>query len=283
MGRVYLPAADATSVGCEPDLSGPPGGLGGPGGARGPAGGRVVRDGASAPSPARPPEPRLRGHDGGDLPAGAAPDRGGPGLRHSGPGLAAGHGEALGGRPQPGGGRAVSGAIPTSANGSVVVVGGGLAGITAALDAAEAGAAVTLVERRSRLGGLTWSFERDGRWFDNGQHVFLRCCTAYLELLGRLGVGGDVALQPRLDVPVLSPGRPLSRLRRNRLPAPLHLSGALARYRPVPMRERARIPLAGARSANPRSVRSRARSTRRSAPGCAATDRASTHGRRCGT
>jgi len=138
----------------------------------------------------------------------------------------------------------VSGAIPTSANGSVVVVGGGLAGITAALDAAEAGAAVTLVERRSRLGGLTWSFERDGRWFDNGQHVFLRCCTAYLELLGRLGVVGDVALQPRMDVPVLSPGRPLSRLRRNGLPAPLHLSGALARYRPVPLRERARIPLA---------------------------------------
>ncbi len=138
----------------------------------------------------------------------------------------------------------MTGATPTSATGSVVVIGGGLAGITAALDAAEAGAAVTLVERRSRLGGLTWSFARDGRWFDNGQHVFLRCCTAYLELLGRLGVADDVALQARMDVPVLSPGRPLSRLRRNGLPAPLHLSGALARYRPVPLRERLRIPLA---------------------------------------
>jgi phytoene dehydrogenase-like protein len=60
----------------------------------------------------------------------------------------------------------------------VVVVGGGLAGIAAALDAADSGAAVTLIERRSHLGGLTWSFRHNGLWFDNGQHVFMRCCVA---------------------------------------------------------------------------------------------------------
>ena len=41
-------------------------------------------------------------------------------------------------------------------------VGGGLAGITAALDCAAAGAEVTLVEVRPRLGGAAYSFERDG-------------------------------------------------------------------------------------------------------------------------
>ena len=69
----------------------------------------------------------------------------------------------------------------------VLVVGGGLAGITAALDCAAAGASVTLVEVRRRLGGAAYSFERDGLQLDNGQHVFLRCCLAYRALLEWLG------------------------------------------------------------------------------------------------
>ncbi len=127
----------------------------------------------------------------------------------------------------------------------VVVVGGGLAGITAALDCADAGARVTLVEVRRRLGGAAYSFERDGLRMDNGQHVFLRCCTAYRDLLARLGSTGLVSIQPRLEIPVLSPGRAPTVLRRNGLPAPLHLAGALARYPLLPARGR----LAAARAA----------------------------------
>ncbi|HEY6053978.1 MAG TPA: FAD-dependent oxidoreductase, partial [Gaiellaceae bacterium] len=113
----------------------------------------------------------------------------------------------------------------------VDVVGGGLAGIAAALELADGGAEVTLHEARPRLGGATFSIERDGVWMDNGQHVFLRCCTAYVELLERLGVRGQVHLQRRLEIPVLEPGGRTSWLTRNGLPAPLHLAGSLARYR----------------------------------------------------
>ncbi len=112
----------------------------------------------------------------------------------------------------------------------VVVIGGGLAGITAALDCADAGAQVTLVEVRRRLGGAAYSFERDGMRLDNGQHVFLRCCTAYRALLSRLGSERHVSVQERLEIPVLSPGKPTVVLRRGTLPPPLHLAGALARY-----------------------------------------------------
>ena len=112
----------------------------------------------------------------------------------------------------------------------VAVVGGGLAGITAALDCAAAGAQVTLVEVRRRLGGAAYSFERDGLEMDNGQHVFLRCCEAYRALLERLGSTHLVRLQERLDIPVLSPGRQPARIRRSGLHAPLHLAGALLRY-----------------------------------------------------
>jgi squalene-associated FAD-dependent desaturase len=110
------------------------------------------------------------------------------------------------------------------------VIGGGLAGIAAALDCAAAGARVTLVEVRRRLGGAAYSFERDGLLMDNGQHVFLRCCVAYRSLLERLGSTQRVSVQPRLEIPVLKPGARTATLRRGGLPAPLHLAGALARY-----------------------------------------------------
>ncbi|HZO49419.1 MAG TPA: hydroxysqualene dehydroxylase HpnE [Gaiellaceae bacterium] len=123
----------------------------------------------------------------------------------------------------------------------VVVVGGGLAGVTAALECADRGASVTLLEARARLGGATFSVQKEGLWLDNGQHVFLRCCTAYRALLRRLGVEDDVVLQPRLDIPVLAPGGRRARLRRDGLPAPLHLARALARYRHLSASDRARL------------------------------------------
>ncbi len=121
------------------------------------------------------------------------------------------------------------------------VVGGGLAGIAAALELADGGAEVTLYEARPWLGGATFSIERDGLSMDNGQHVFLRCCTAYLAFLERLGVADRVHLQRRLDIPVLAPGGRRSRIARNGLPAPLHLSGTLARFGFLSARERAAV------------------------------------------
>ena len=127
----------------------------------------------------------------------------------------------------------------------VVVVGGGLAGLSAAIGCAQAGHRVTVFEGRPRLGGATWSFARNGLVFDNGQHVFLRCCTAYREFLARLGTGDRAVLQHRLAIPVLRPdpggGEPrVAWIRRNRLPAPAHLAGSLARYRHLKPGERAR-------------------------------------------
>ncbi len=151
----------------------------------------------------------------------------------------------------------------------VVVVGGGLAGISAALACAGSGARVTLLEKRSQLGGLTRSFNHRGLWLDNGQHVFLRCCTAYLDFLDRIGSSGDVELQPRLQVTVLRPrtGGPvglgggshqlgshrlgshhvdhdepdLATISRTSWPAPLHLAPSLLGYRLVPRAQRLRL------------------------------------------
>jgi squalene-associated FAD-dependent desaturase len=112
----------------------------------------------------------------------------------------------------------------------VAVVGGGLAGLAAALACADGGAQVTLFESRKWLGGATSSFERDGMTLDTGQHVFLRCCTAYRGFLDRIGSTANTTLQRRMDIPVLSSSGRVARLRRAGLPAPLHLAPALARY-----------------------------------------------------
>jgi squalene-associated FAD-dependent desaturase len=119
-----------------------------------------------------------------------------------------------------------------------VVVGGGLAGIAAALELADRGVEVTLSEVRPRLGGAAYSFERDGLQIDNGQHVFLRCCTEYRRLLERIGSAGSTVLQRRLSIPVLSPGGRTHTLYRRSLPAPLHLAPALVRYGALSAAER---------------------------------------------
>ncbi|MFD6873824.1 MULTISPECIES: hydroxysqualene dehydroxylase HpnE [unclassified Streptomyces] len=126
-----------------------------------------------------------------------------------------------------------------------VVVGGGLAGVSAALELADAGLRVTLLEGRPRLGGLAFSFKRGDLTVDNGQHVYLRCCTAYRWFLDRVDGAGLAPLQDRLDVPVLDVAHPrgprLGRLRRSALPVPLHLAGALARYPHLSLAERASV------------------------------------------
>ncbi|MER7175290.1 hydroxysqualene dehydroxylase HpnE [Streptomyces mesophilus] len=127
---------------------------------------------------------------------------------------------------------------------SAVVVGGGLAGITAALGLADAGLNVTLLEGRPRLGGLAFSFRRGDLTVDNGQHVYLRCCTAYRWFLDRVDGAALAPLQDRLDVPVLDVATPsprLGRLRRAGLPVPLHLARSLATYPHLSLAERAKV------------------------------------------
>ena len=133
----------------------------------------------------------------------------------------------------------------TKARGDVVVIGGGLAGISAAIELAEAGLAVTLLESRPWLGGSTCSFARRGLTIDNGQHVFLRCFTAYRDLLSKLGVASSAVIQDALDITVLAASGQ-ARLRRSRLPAPLHLARSLACYRLLTATERAKLPFVAA-------------------------------------
>ena len=124
----------------------------------------------------------------------------------------------------------------------VVVCGGGLAGVAAACEASLLGARVTLVERRPFLGGKAFSFVDDetGAEVDNGQHVFLGCCTAYIALLRLIGAEANTTLQPALDAPVRDRAGRAGALRASRLPAPLHLGPSFLGYPLLSHREKLR-------------------------------------------
>ena len=72
--------------------------------------------------------------------------------------------------------------------GPVVVVGGGIAGLTAALELAEGGAAVTVVESADRFGGKIATSRVDGLVVEAGADSFLAGKPAGLALCGRLGI-----------------------------------------------------------------------------------------------
>lgn len=125
---------------------------------------------------------------------------------------------------------------------TVVVLGGGLAGMTAALRLAERGYGVTLVERRPYLGGRAYSFadRETGVEVDNGQHVFLGCCTAYVQLLRDVGSLGRTHRQQRLRIEARGAGGRRGVLAGLPLPAPFHLLASFLRYPHLGWRDKLR-------------------------------------------
>lgn len=129
------------------------------------------------------------------------------------------------------------------------VVGAGLAGLSAALELKQRGFEVDLFERSRLLGGKATSFAVGGVEVDNGQHVYLACCTEFIDFACQLGNGtahdgNTLYLQDRFDALLLSKNRPAARLRAVALPAPLHLLPALVRYRYLTPLDRLRVALA---------------------------------------
>jgi len=124
----------------------------------------------------------------------------------------------------------------------VVVVGGGLAGLSAALVLADAGHEVRLLEARPTLGGKVQTLpEREGDPDpppDNGQHIALGCFSDYLEFIERIGSRDKIQRLP-FELTVID-----ERGRAARIGYGL---GPLLRYRHLPFRDRLRVALLVAR------------------------------------
>jgi squalene-associated FAD-dependent desaturase len=115
----------------------------------------------------------------------------------------------------------------------VAVVGGGLAGLSAALELVDSGHEVTVLEARPTLGGAVQTLpEREGDPPpppDNGQHIALGCFTEYLRFLDRVGESSSYRRQ-RLSLPVVGEDASVAAISRSPL--------SILRYRHLPAGQR---------------------------------------------
>ena len=123
----------------------------------------------------------------------------------------------------------------------VAVIGGGLAGLAAAVRLADAGYRPIVIESRKMLGGRATSVvdPRNNETIDNCQHVLLGCCTNLIDLYDRLGVLDKVQWHRTLywtrdhgEISVIKAGW---------LPAPFHLSRSFMRMKLFSARQRLHI------------------------------------------
>jgi len=105
---------------------------------------------------------------------------------------------------------------------AVTVIGGGVAGMSAACALAEVGYRVQLLERRGYLGGRASSYLHPGvgEVIDNCQHVLFGCCTNLQGFYRRIGVADRIHWTSEMTM--IEPGGKRSRLGPSWLPAPLH-------------------------------------------------------------
>jgi squalene-associated FAD-dependent desaturase len=123
---------------------------------------------------------------------------------------------------------------------SVIVIGGGLAGLAAGVALAETGWRVRLFEQRPFLGGRATSYVLpDGEHVDNCQHVTLGCCTNLDDFYRRIGAGDKIKFFDRLLF--LDPQGRRGEMQAGVLPAPFHLTGSFAAFAPLTLLDKLSI------------------------------------------
>ena len=126
---------------------------------------------------------------------------------------------------------------------TVIVAGGGLAGLAAAAALGSAGYAVDVLESRAFLGGRATSYplpaSESGEIIDNCQHILLRCCVNLLDFYSRLGVEDEVVFHREFFF--LEPGGRKSVLKAGALPVPLHFTGSFLRFQALSLADKIAI------------------------------------------
>jgi squalene-associated FAD-dependent desaturase len=123
---------------------------------------------------------------------------------------------------------------------SVIVIGGGLAGLAAGVALADSGWRVRLFEQRPFLGGRATSYVLpDGEHVDNCQHVTLGCCTNLEDFYNRVGAAGKIKFFDRLLF--LDPLGHRGEIKAGFLPAPFHLAGSFASFAPLTLLDKLSI------------------------------------------
>lgn len=129
----------------------------------------------------------------------------------------------------------------------VLVIGGGFAGLSAAVALAQQGCRVTVLEQRRILGGRAYSIEdgTTGGLIDNGQHALLGAFRETRKFLQTLGTEDGVRYQMRFEIVLAEPGGKRLKLVCSQFPAPFHLATGLIRCTGLTWLERSYLLRAG--------------------------------------
>ncbi len=113
-----------------------------------------------------------------------------------------------------------------------LIVGGGLAGLSAAVTLANRNIHVHLIEASPKFGGRTYSFieETSGCEIDNGQHLLLRCYYETIEYIKRIGATNLFSYQKQLEINFVTRAKIKYQLKPTELPYPLGLFFGFLNY-----------------------------------------------------
>jgi zeta-carotene desaturase len=112
---------------------------------------------------------------------------------------------------------------------SVLVIGGGLAGMSCAVVLAESGLRVRLLEKKPHLGGRATSYTLpDGSEVDNCQHLTLGCCTNLADFFRRVGADRKIRTYDRLYL--MDRRGSIATMKAGILPPPLHMAPSMMRF-----------------------------------------------------
>ncbi len=122
----------------------------------------------------------------------------------------------------------------------VLIIGGGLAGLSAAAFLAKENFRITLIEASPSLGGRAKSFhsKKIGRLVDNGQHLLMGCYTHTLKFLETINATKNFERHGKLSIPFIERGGKESYLNVRSPFYPLNLLSAILRFNAIPFRQR---------------------------------------------
>jgi squalene-associated FAD-dependent desaturase len=125
----------------------------------------------------------------------------------------------------------------------VVIIGGGLGGLSAAVKLANFGAKVFLYEQNTQLGGRTYSFidNKTGDVVDNGQHLLIGAYHNTLEYLKLIGTDSFLNKQTKPKLNFFHPKYGISTFEISNYPKPFDLTAAILKYSPFSFRERHKL------------------------------------------
>lgn len=125
----------------------------------------------------------------------------------------------------------------------IIIVGGGLAGLTTAYYLSKKKYNVTLIEASPKFGGRTYSLtnEKFNDVYDNGQHIMMGCYNETLKLISDLGNRDKIEIQNSLEIPFVEEGGKTIYLRAPRFFYPVNLAAAMMNFKLFAFKKRLRV------------------------------------------